>query len=437
MINRLPHTILTFALILWIWRTFVLITVAGSDIVTNYPWMWPDSFDWIGNALYYLQTFGEGTSKISPTIRQPLFPLLLILGLKLFSLNFGILCIQAAGFLTIVAFYKLATSLKVHPGLATVGICVLVFHNFQNQFGLYFMADPICICLQTFAAYYFVKSINDGFQKKSFMLTGALLSSFASITQFYGLFPSISFIALLGLSALIKRKWSLMLRALEVFFTAASLHIVWMIFKKLHFGSFFASKVSQFSLLEFSLKNTEFYINVWGVFYFSLFVLFLLLLPFISLKKTSDILSKFSHLSFLAITSVMYLCAIYFYQWQESRFSTYGFIFVLLSGIYLLDLSTRKSQHLSYWIIVCVVCSYVSCVSTKNLMNPKFENYWDKLTNPYEALQSTYFSKISTDKVGNRYVKDKRCLTKNKENKIRPGCDKYVYRNIIHYTSYK
>ena len=51
--------------------------VLVGDFVLTYPFMWPDSFDWLTNGYYLKDIITRNESVIEPTIRQPLLPVLI------------------------------------------------------------------------------------------------------------------------------------------------------------------------------------------------------------------------------------------------------------------------------------------------------------------------------------------------------------------------
>ena len=421
---------------------FFLIALTRADLVNSYPFMWPDSFDWVINGVYYLELVRDGESSLSPTVRQPLFPLLICVSLWLKAPLLLVILGQLAFLTTLYVCYRILRVLEVKDWLISLCILLLSFHYSFNLYRLFLMSDVYAVALLTLSTHLFVCY----FQQKSYRLCalGALTAGVGSLFQLYVLLPALIAGGIECLEGLRKKDKSSFVNGFITILLAVLFQILWLVFKELHFGALNAGGVRQFGYLELSSANIEFYPPVLTIAFLPFVLIALFSLPSM---RTADMRKLFSRESvFLFLLIMAFTVLFFFYQWKEARFTYYIFGITQVYLFYVLhSLLGEESQQFKArgtkvsFALLAVAVIYVGMVPVGNVQQPKLEYYFSKLSSPKAVLTEGVFGELWTKEPVRRFRDP--CLrnssTREKDVGVRKGCDPYIYENIAHYLDYR
>ncbi len=414
--------------------TWKISYLATPDLVRNYPFMFPDSFDWISNSTYLLNLITGGMQIEAPTIRQPLFSIVLLLPLASDSPVIALAAIQLAALGIFFVSNSILSDLRVRPTTRFLVILILLFSHSFNSFRVYLMPDFIAIFLSLSAVRYYLLALANHSEFVRPLLIAATFSSLAGVTQFYGFFPSLVFSALIC-SQLISRKGKstgVLALLLNISITA-SLQVIWMVFKLIHFGSVTATAVSHFELLAFEFTNLEFYLNVWGIFFLPLIFLILLSAP--RVIKTKIEKPETGAILFLGSLNLLMMGFIFFYQWKEARFTTFFFPYAVILASFLLDRFTKDFKSKISLLLTGVLVSFVCLVPSDDLMRPTLRAQISNLSSPQSVINANYITSIFESQPVKR-LRNSDCLVRDANgdfSAVKPTCDQYIWRNILKY----
>ncbi len=368
-----------------------LVYLASPDLVANYPFHFPDSFDWIINGLYYLRLWrGELPPEI--TIRQPLFPALIAAGYSLHWPQVIVAFLPFTTFLSICAFFRFARLFALRPALTNTGVLIFSLHYPLNFYSYYFMADPFGVALMLWSAVFYTQFFLRPKKANQCLVIASLFGGAASLIQLYGLIPALAFSLLLVLLALVKRRFSLVLLSVLNVVLAGSAELLWMGAKKELFGSYFATRVTQFGFLRFSLENSAFYAQVWPVYFAPLVILLALLLPFARRPLIPEPLRVPA--IYLACVVVAFKMFLFFYQVQDSRFTTCFLFPGYLLGLFLIDRAATARIPRSYQFTASFLAIYAAFAPTDYLDRPTRSVYFATLTRPGDLVQTNIFTRL-------------------------------------------
>lgn len=412
-----------------------LLWLAGNDMIDSYPFMFPDSFDWITNALYYIEIYKYHLTPTFPTIRAPFFPLLIALTYLIGLSNMVIVIIQFASWGIILYTLKCARLLQIRDAFLVPLLLFLGAHYSFNMFRTYILADMVCIFLITVSIYYYLIYLR-GNRRRS-LLSASLLSSIAGITQVFGLFPALAFSGLQLFYAVMTRDLKSFQCAVLNLVLPGAAQVSWMLYKFIHFGDPTATQVNHFSLLKFSFANFHYYSHVWLIFFFPLICTGMILLPFYKLEIRSYRSFLNLEVVFLAVVNLLFVLSIFFYQWQESRFTTYFLSTAAIFGYLVLHQATKKIPTFAF-LLVSFLNIFLAAVPTNDLMRPKFYSYIENVFKLESILHRNFLAQLfAADQVHRLSNID--CIEKRSgaDLQVKEGCDHYIYNNLIRYLHYR
>ncbi|MFN8390212.1 MAG: hypothetical protein U0136_07990 [Bdellovibrionota bacterium] len=387
-----------------------LFRLGFPDVVGNYPFHYPDSFDWIVNALSYVERFLYGRHDLDITVRQPLFPALIAVS-ELIRLPQVVLALLPLTFFgSIAAFFQIGRLLRVRSAVLVVGTVVLSLSYPLAFYSFYYMADPFAVMLMLWSAVFYVQALTDDSRETSSAFRGAVCACFAAITQLYGLFPTLVFSGLTFLRGLVQRSPRKVFLGCAVLCVALFGQGLWMIAKKVLFGSFLASKVVQFGYLQLTLANLDFYRTVWPIYFAPLLAICVLLLPFARFAKFPK--AQRSAALYLVLLIGALTSFVFFYQVQDSRFTTYFIYLVYALTLFGADLLTRKKLPGWYLVLPTAVGGYLSFTHTDYLDRPNWAPYADAVSHPRAQLETNIFTRLFASEPAER-LKDNPCLARS------------------------
>ncbi len=412
--------------------------LSRGDLVRVYPFMWPDSFDWMVNGIYWMDVIAGSAPGAEPTIRQPLVSLASGLAL-LVGAERGLLCAMVACvFLTTFVLWRITTDFEVRPLLRLFLVVALTAHFSLIRFSLFYMADQLTCLLAVLALREFMLMLRDidTPTHQGRLWRGAALSAVACISQFYGCFPAIVAALFLVLLALSRRQLGLLLSAALIPCITLSLELVWRTIKFFHFGSFNATHVSHFGLLKLSLENLSFYGHVWPILFAPLIGAAVVLAPFARRPRIAP--TARWPLAYCGAVVAMYASFVFIYQWQESRFTTYFLGIAFLCGALALEGVVKETTPRLAFVLAIGVACYLAVIPTNDLMRPTRAAYLHAATHPSEMLGQTLFAELRKMQPVTRFVNDP-CLGAPSltGEPILPGCDPYTYRNFQRYLFFR
>lgn len=316
-------------LILTIVKLFILAQIAivtyrplslnQKDLLESYSAITVDGFDFIitGRALM------EGIISGWPVLRNPLFTGISALD-SLFG-NFGVafsITIGIALLLQFISLNKICNYFKFNE-ITSASIMVIFFMNNIHFIDVYVLSDSISLSLMLFGITLIVIK-----KKPSSELLGSLLIVFSSLGQFYTLFGLLflfipNHIKINDIFFRLKQK--------NFIITALAILISIMIRKIWSLQIGHESVPANFSLLKLNINMFNFYLNTWVVIFIPLIIsilYFLFINPIMVVKSIKQNIMK----SGLYISFIVGIF-IFFYQWNESRFSYLLFILVTINMI--------------------------------------------------------------------------------------------------------
>jgi len=369
-----------------------LVWLARPDLVANYPFHFPDSFDWIVNGLFYLQTLTGGAAPVDITIRQPLFPAMIAASYFLHHPEIIVALLSFTTFFSIAAFFRLARVFELSASFTVAGVLIFSFHYPLNFYSYYFMADPFGVALMLWSVVFYAQY--DLRPKKALrcILLGALFGAAASLIQLYGLIPAFIFSAALAIRSIRNRAPKTFGLAVVNAVLAASGEAGWMVIKKAMFGSFFATKVTQLGFLQLTLANLSFYAQVWPIYLMPFLIFAVPLLPFVRrIKIPHPLLFPFAYV--LSVTAA-FTVFVFIYQVQDSRFTTYFIYLAYILLLFLLDRATWRRVPTIHVAAATLLAIYGASAPTDYLDRPTRAVYFDTLASPTSVLQTNRFTRL-------------------------------------------
>lgn len=292
----------------------------GPSLVSSYPGIEYDGFDWVLEGLY-LRALAHGAAG-APLLflRSPVFVLTTALDACLGSggiVVVGALC--AAHFLSLAALLGIWRRLGV-SGAAQAALLAMAVASPYAYFRSLILADPLAMA----GALVSTRLMLEWFltDDERHFRAAAAAGLLAGLTQLYGILPFLTGAVLAW--ARDRRNgrsgWS------RVFFTAAVVGLGGLLLRLWDAAIPHEHVPVQFALLRPSLDMLEFYANVWA-WYFAFLAPVALVLAAATLRRRPGPLSAAT--GFLAATAGLFIGLLFFYQSEEARFSWYYFPLVL------------------------------------------------------------------------------------------------------------
>ena len=378
-------------LILTIVKLFILAQIAivtyrplslnQKDLLESYSAITVDGFDFIitGRALM------EGIISGWPVLRNPLFTGISALD-SLFG-NFGVafsITIGIALLLQFISLNKICNYFKFNE-ITSASIMVIFFMNNIHFIDVYVLSDSISLSLMLFGITLIVIK-----KKPSSELLGSLLIVFSSLGQFYTLFGLLflfipNHIKINDIFFRLKQK--------NFIITALAILISIMIRKIWSLQIGHESVPANFSLLKLNINMFNFYLNTWVVIFIPFIIsilYFLFINPIMVVKSIKQNIMK----SGLYISFIVGIF-IFFYQWNESRFSYLLFILVTINMI--IFFGTRMSvKHKNHFVALTAILTIFFNIfwSPKDNWQPRVgeskflrpwatERYWERVPFAY------------------------------------------------------
>lgn len=298
----------------------LLARLIGPGLVSSYPGIEYDGFDWVLEGLY-LRALVQGVA--GPPLlclRSPVFVLVTAL-----DACFGSSGLVVVGVLCLAQGVSLATLLSIWrrlglSGVAQAALFILAALSPYAFFQSLILADPLAIAAMLVSTRLLLEwFITDD---ERWFRAGAAAGLLAGLTQLYGILP---FVTGACLSWVQDRRagrsgWS------RVFCTTAALGLGGLLLALWHGAIPHEHVPVQFPLLRLSLDMAGFYANVW-MWYFGSLVPVFLVLAAAALRWRCPVFSPASR--FLAAATGLLVGLLFFYQCEEARFSWYYFHLVL------------------------------------------------------------------------------------------------------------
>ncbi len=410
--------------------------LSGGDPVLHYPYLWPDSFDWIANALYYLEVYVHAADPKLPSLRQPLFVLVVALMYLLDQPWLILVFCQVMACLTVLMSMSIARLTGISRVWEALLGLILATHYSFNMFRLHIMADQLCVFLFLLAVYYYLKAWDGKGVISKFCIYASISSGLSGATQFFGFLPALIFAALLGWYGLRRRSIHLILAGVMCASVAYLPQLMWNGFKVLQFGSAGKTKVQHFELLGPSWDMAVFYLNLWPV----------IILPWVAALVAAYALGRtskptfnrfvFQYLGLLVFVSFLLVSN---YQWKESRFACF---FEPIIGLFIMSIiSAISEEKIPLWkaAIIYALSLYISLSPANHLMRPGARASLSILFHPKKVLTENYLVKIfKEERVG--WVCGNKCLVMEKGSRkfiVPEGCYRYRYSNLAGYLEYQ
>jgi hypothetical protein len=338
-----------------------------SDILSDYSLITSDGFQWIMQG----RTFAQGIfDQTWPQLRNPGYVLIAALDAFLGSAGIAIAFSLALALLIqiyIVYFFTYKFS-KSHLAAGFIALAMIL--SPIHFVALHVLSDALSVALMLLMLLFAFKTLNG---QKISLLYLFILSLVTPLFQLYALYPLLILIPFLFLlfftfkdsdqRAAVKNSLIAVLSGLLI---GLSLRQLWY-YMIPHDGS-----PNQFGLVGFSYNNIYFYFNTWAWLIGP--ILFMLLIIFSFLRFKIKAKSLFSY--YVMVLFLIYGVSIFFYDWQESRFSyfltTFSFvIFALtLSKITSPGLVNTLSLSLAFLILV-----FGSILTPTNKWAPEIGEY--------------------------------------------------------------
>lgn len=316
-----------------------------KDLLEDYSLITQDGFQWIiqGRALAN-PLIGETW----PQLRNPGYVVITALDAIFGSFGLMISISIATAFVTqIWVIYKIA--LEVLLSKFSAGAISLAFIlNPINFIALHVLSDAISVSLMmlTILAAFFI--IYKKKQIKPIYLL--LLAVTSALFQIYTLYP---IVLLLLFTTILFQQNQITLKKeyLKKLIIMTSGGLVLGLFLRYFWYILIEhqSTPNQFDLIFFSLKNLRFYINTWTWLLSPIFLsgFFFMLIKKVKILKT-DIFIWYTVVLFL-----IYAVSIFFYDWQESRFSY--FLVALLCVLFTMILSKERKEKINNFVTINLV----------------------------------------------------------------------------------
>ena len=374
--------------------TYRPLSLNQKDLLESYSAITVDGFDFIitGRALM------GGIISDWPVLRNPLFTS--ISALDSFFGNFGVafsITIGISLLLQFISLNKLCNYFKLNE-ITSASIFLVFFMNNIHFIDVYILSDSISLSLMFFGiTLIIVKKSNRS------ELLGSLLIVFSSLGQFYTLFGLLflfmpNHIKIRDIFFRLKQKNSIItILAILISFIVRK---IW----SLQIGH--ESVPANFSLLKFNINMFNFYINTWVVIFIP-FIISLLYFSFINPVAIVKSIKQYFFKSGLYISIIVGIF-IFFYQWNESRFSYLLFIFVMINIIVFFgkELLSNHKNHLLILTAILTIFFNIIWAPKENWQprvgESKFLRPW--VTERYwERVPFAYYVEI----------RDKYCLSKD------------------------
>ena len=307
--NNYPKIIFGFIFAILLAKGFLLIY---PDLNLLYPFMAPDSYDWIANGLHY-----EGY-EVNFTFRPPGLPLIIALLDKFYILNFLPLLNQLVLFGILFLFFKIIDK-QFNKLTATITTLILFFNFFLQNLSLFILADIYAVFFILLGLYFYLEAKNDErkYLQASFFWSVSFLFQYAVVF----IFPAV-LIHFLNFRKKVKP-----ILFLKIFLLAILFPGVWFLYKEIISTDLSITEINYLKLLKLHFDSLFFYlintIAVLGIFAFVFFILGLYKeVKVLYKKKNPAERIEFSAFNLLGVVS-WFAFWVLLYNWNDRRFIVY------------------------------------------------------------------------------------------------------------------
>jgi hypothetical protein len=306
-----------------------------SDILSDYSLITSDGFQWIMQGRALAQGIFDQTW---PELRNPGYVLITALDAFLGSAGIAIaLSIALALLIQIYVIYFFTYKFsKSHLAASLIALAMIL--SPIHFIALHVLSDAISVALMLLMLLFAFKTLN--YQKIRF-LNLFILSLATPLFQLYTLYPLLILIPFLFFLFFTLQDSEQRVAIRNTLVTILSGSFIGVSLRQLWYYLIpHESSPIQFGLINLSLNNMYFYLNTWAWLIGPIF--FILLITFSFLRFNLKTKNLFSY--YVTALFSIYGVSIFFYNWQESRFSY--FLTVLSFIIFALTLSKVSSLGL-------------------------------------------------------------------------------------------
>ncbi len=310
------------------------------DLNITYPFMAPDSYDWIANGLYY-----EGYD-VSYSSRAPALPLIIAALDRLGILWLMPVMNQMVLLALLLTFYSLC--LRRFGRLTSMLLLLILFVNFFLQsFSLYILADIYAMLGILLASSLYAGAEDD----ERRYIPASLFLSLSYLFQYAAVYIAPALL----LHWLLKRRRIGLRTAALTLLPPLVLIGGWMIYNKIAFGSACHSALRQAELFRPHLTSIFFYlfnvVSVLGIPVAALAFLGIAMTALAREKRTMDFLLQ-NLILVVAWVVFWVLC----YTWNDRRFVLYLIFFLVpFAGVALEHLVSRAASHVTARVVLAAV----------------------------------------------------------------------------------
>ena len=279
----------------------------------SYPFLAPDSYDWIANGLHY------GGYDVNFSFRPPALPLIIALLDSLGILELLPVLNQLALFLILLVFYMMIAR-RFSPLTGIVTTAIVFFNFFLQNLSLYILADTYALLFMLAGCYFYMEAEND--EKRYLSASLSLCVSYIFQSAVIFVIPAII------LHYLVFRRRARLTVCLRAVLPPLLLIGGWLVWKRIQFGTFLGYGTQQLKLLKLHFDSLFFYlintVSVLGVLVFLLVVFGLFVCALLKDKR----IIHYMYLNvMLSVSWVIFW--VFLYTWNDRRFIIYLMFFIL------------------------------------------------------------------------------------------------------------
>jgi len=382
-VEKIDDFIILFFISFFLVKSFFLIY---PDLNLSYPFLTPDSYDWIANGLFY-----SGYNVYS-SFRAPGLPLVIAFFEKLDILNLLPLLNQLLMAGIFISIFKL---IHTHFSKTTSFLTLLIifFNFFIQNIGLYVLADIYAVFFILLGFLFYTR----GSSKKNY-IAASLFWALSFIFQ-YALLYFIPAIILHFIFFRRKTDLNNLLLSIIPFF---SIIVPWFIYKEIKFGSIVYAGNAQAEYLRIHSDSMFFYLfntmSVFGVLLFITIIIGLVLTAFI--ENRGKLLFLYSS-GLIIITWVIFW--VFIYDGNDKRFIIYLFFFLIPFVSVAVEYFLRLFKDVNQFGRIILVLLFLAVISNTYISyESPFVNHILKFTNnigiKFDPFLNRKYYNINLDK---------------------------------------
>lgn len=352
---------------------------ADKDLIRNYPFWWPDTFDWTKQAVMLLNKFSQ---RMTETIgvwrpREP-FLILIIAGSIAFNTPWLILfALGLTQILFVLGMLRLGWALGLSFRSNLIVLALIILNYTFTIFSYYIMADFMAITAMIWVSSFMVQALKG--DPKEFGFFRALRLYFylglSTITQVFTVLPGVAFTGLMFLKA---RGWNRLTAVIAAVLAVGVIRWIITLAKQFIYGTSFDDRLKY---LKFTTESISFYSE--SLFVLCLPIIFILIWQFLFSRRNSCSFYFDQVDAFLIGTIAIFLGLILSYStWQEARLLTYFLPFVYLCFARLMRgvVDPRGTGNF----LGILIALYLTVTPVGGIMSPQLHGYLTQLAKPRE-----------------------------------------------------